>query len=394
MPGDVTHPVGAAERLQPDRDAPGSAAEGPGSRGEPRQADAVVIDCDVHNALPVRDALKPYLPSRWHVYYDQGVNTQREVTIGARPHPGPYTGVYRRDSLPGRGGPGGSEYDLLRSQLLDAKGIRRAILHPVSEIVQIPLYGEAGAAIAAALNDWMVEEWLERDDRLRAAITVPFEDGPRAALEIEHRAGDRRFVKVLMMMSTREPLGHPKYWPIYEAAVAYGLPISAHVAGFSGTGTMATGWPSYWMEHNIALPQAYPVQAASLAYSGVFDRFPSLQFVFEEGGLGWLPPLLWRLDRTWRAMRDFAPHLDRLPSEVLREHLWLTTQPLDEPERPQQLVQLFEELELDDRIVFATDYPHWDADDPVQVLSRSLLGVELWSKIMWRNAETLFGFDA
>ena len=52
-----------------------------------------------------------------------------------------------------------------------------------------------------------------------------------------------------------------------------------------------------------------------------------------EGGFAWLPALVWRLDRTVERMRGEVPHLKRKPSEYIREHIWVTTQPMEEPER-------------------------------------------------------------
>ena len=57
------------------------------------------------------------------------------------------------------------------------------------------------------------------------------------------------------------------------------------------------------------------------------------------------------------------PHLKRPPSEYLREHFWFTTQPIEEPEDPDHLVEMFDWIGWD-RMLFSTDYPHWDFDDP------------------------------
>jgi hypothetical protein len=192
-------------------------------------------------------------------------------------------------------------------------------------------------------------------------------------------------------MVTREGLGHSKYWPIYEAAVDAGLPVAAHVGGFSGTQT-AAGWTTYYVENHTAFSQHYQTHVVSLVHSGVFERFPSLQFVLEEGGLAWLAPLMWRLDHTWSRMRDVAPHLTEPPSDVIRRHFHFTTQPLDVPDKPKFLGQIFDQLDMDDRIMFASDWPHWDYDDPTRVVTVSQVGQERHDKIMAANAERLFRF--
>ena len=63
------------------------------------------------------------------------------------------------------------------------------------------------------------------------------------------------------------------------------------------------------------------------------------------------------------------PHLKRKPSEYIREHVWWTTQPMEEPERREHLFEMIEWIGWD-KLMFATDYPHWDFDDPSRVLPR------------------------
>ena len=64
-------------------------------------------------------------------------------------------------------------------------------------------------------------------------------------------------------------------------------------------------------------------------------------------------------------MRDEVPHLKRPPSEYMRSNLWFATQPVEEPENPEDLRQVFDWIGWD-RMVYSSDYPHWDFDDPFQ----------------------------
>jgi predicted TIM-barrel fold metal-dependent hydrolase len=348
-----------------------------------------VVDVDVHNEPKSRSALKRYLSPRWHVYYDQGLPPDAgggAVYTAARPS------VFRIDTRPPEGPPG-SDVALFREQLLDACGIDRAIVHPVLLVQSLPQFGELGRAVAAAVNDWMADEWLDADERLYGAITVPAEDGERAAAEIRRAAEHRRFVKVTVLISTREPIGHTKYWPIFEAAAEAGLPVALHVAGRGGLGS-AAGFPAFHVERHTLWTLAYPAQVVSLVYSGVFERFPTLRVVMEEGGLAWFAPTLWRLDRAWQTMRDQVPHLTEPPSQVARRHFWLATQPLDEPEKPEYLAYLLDELDLDEHLLFSSDYPHHDFDDPSRVLQASAIGAERRRRILSENAEALFPFPA
>ena len=152
---------------------------------------------------------------------------------------------------------------------------------------------------------------------------------------------------------------------------------------------LASGWPSFYLEDHTGMAQSFQSQLISLVCEGVFERFPTLKVVLIEGGFAWLPPLMWRLDRAWQRLREETPDLRRPPSAYIREHVWLTTQPMEEPPRPEQFHQLLEQLDMDDRLLFATDYPHWDFDSPDQALPVKLAPA-LERKIMAENARALY----
>ena len=128
----------------------------------------------------------------------------------------------------------------------------------------------------------------------------------------------------------------------------------------------------------------------SLVIEGVFERFPDLKVVLVEGGVAWAPALKWRLDKHWKRLKMEAPHLKRLPSEYIRDHIWFTTQPLDEPDRDEDLAEIFESVGVD-RIMFSTDYPHWDFDEPLFVLGKVRLGDDKLQRIFLDNAKELYG---
>src|SRR5260370_41238756 len=80
-------------------------------------------------------------------------------------------------------------------------------------------------AFCKSINDWIAAEWLARDLRLRASIVVPMQAPDLAIEEIEHRAGDNRFVSVLVLAQGESLLGRRHFWPVYRAADKQKLPI-------------------------------------------------------------------------------------------------------------------------------------------------------------------------
>src|SRR5262249_725307 len=220
----------------------------------------------------------------------------------------------------------------------------------------------------------------------------PFDSGDLSAAEIDRVAEHPGFVQALMLVRTLEPIGRRRYWPIYEACERHGLPVGIHFGGYKRPPGASSGWPSYYPAGPTSLARAFQAQLVWLVFEGVFERFPDLQVVCIEGGVAWLPPLVWRMDRLYHAMRNEVPELHRLPSEYVREHVWLTTQPVEEADRPEQLIQVFDRIGPH-RLLFATDYPHWDYDDPARAFPAPLPD-GLRERIYRANAMALYGLPS
>jgi predicted TIM-barrel fold metal-dependent hydrolase len=127
----------------------------------------------------------------------------------------------------------------------------------------------------------------------------------------------------------------------------------------------------------------------SLVMEGVFERLPGFRFLFIEEGLSWAPHVTWRLDKDYKGNRSECPWLTRLPSEYIHDHCYYSTQPIDEPAKPEHLVHLLEMIDASRTVLFATDYPHWDFDNPKVALSH--VPVEMRERIFVGNALDLYG---
>jgi hypothetical protein len=97
------------------------------------------------------------------------------------------------------------------------------------------------------------------------------------------------------------------------------------------------------------------------------------------------------MDKHWSRMRSEVPHVKRPPSEYVREHVWFTTQPMEEPGSAAALIDLFGRIGWD-RLLFATDYPHWDYDDPRTAFKANLTEAQR-HQLLYGNAREFYGFD-
>ncbi len=319
-----------------------------------------MIDCDIH-PYPKPGALNAYLSERWrnHLATYGKFNTGPYADRGTYPRFSPNTS--RRDAWPPGGGLPGSDVGFIRDQLLDPYNIAYGVLEPLLGGNTSRNLDEA-AALCGAMNDWQAHEFVDPEPRLRASILVPADDPDASIAEIEKRAGDWRFAQIQLGSKTSEPLGRRRYWPIFAAAQASNLSIGVHIGGTQTSAPSSSGWPQFYIEDHHGLVHSMQNQAASLILEGVFDAFPGLKVVLIEGGFAWAPQLAWRLDSHWAKMRDEAP-LKCKPSEYMKTNLWFATQPAEEPERPDDLRQVFEWIGWD-RLVYSSDYPHWDFDNP------------------------------
>src|SRR6266851_320366 len=116
----------------------------------------------------------------------------------------------------------------------------------------------------------------------------------------------------------------------------------------------SVGWGSYHIEDYVAQAQAFQTQLTSLIVEGVFVRHPNLKMVMLESGFTWLPSYLWRLHKFWRGIRMETPWVDRAPQEIVRSNIRFSLQPIDAPPDPATLNRLFDHMQSDELLLFAT----------------------------------------
>jgi uncharacterized protein len=341
---------------------------------------AETIDCDAHCAPGSIDDLLPYFDDYWREYVASG-GVQLSPTAGGAYPPGAAT----------TGGPAPASAAELAERVLEGDGSRYVILNCLSAFdTSRNAYFEA--ALTRAINDWLKAEWLDRDERLRASIVVPPLDVEAAVEEIVRVGEDRRFVQVLLPVRSDARYGQRRYHPIYEAAEQRGLAIGLHAWGRAGNAPTGSGFTHHYIEDYLANSQSIvQAQLTSLVTEGVFDRFPSLRVALLECGFSWLPFLLWRLDKDWKAVWREVPWLKAKPSDYVYRHFRATTEPAQLPADPGRRAEAAELVRARDFLMFASDHPHDHGGGGEALLE--VLDDDGRDAVLRRNAAQFYSLD-
>ncbi len=343
-----------------------------------------IVDCDVHANVPSVQALFPYLPDYWIEHINQSLF--KGPIESAYPRNAPVTA--RPGSIPSNGGVAGSDLDLLRRQVLDPLGVEVGILN-CSYAIDSLHNPDAAVALASAVNDLLIAEWLDREPRLRASIVVPSQIPALAAREIDRVGGHPGFVQVYLPVRAQHPYGSRLFHPMWEAIARHDLVAGLHFGGVPGNPPTPSGWPSYFLEEYAGMAQVFQSQLVSIVSEGVFDQFPNARLTLIESGFTWLPSFMWRFDKEWRNLRRLVPWVKRAPSAYIRDHVRVTIQPLDAPPNPEHLLQILDQIGSDELLLYASDYPHLHAADSEETLLAHL-PESLTRKIRSENARNFY----
>lgn len=277
-------------------------------------------------------------------------------------------------------------------EALEAGGLEQSVLYPTSNLgagwLREP---DFAVARCMAYNNLLSEEYMKVSPRFRGVALLPAQDPAEAAKEL------RRCVTELGMVGGVFPegpylLGKREFDPVYEEAQRLDVPITIH-----GSGRVHGMIEEYMFErfvqvHSIGHSFTQMKQFTSIIFEGVPERFPNLRLGFLEAGCGWVVYLLDRMDERYRIRGAVdAPALTKSPSEYVADGNIFISMESDE-----RLLPVTLDILGDDIFVFASDFPHWDAEFPENIkymMSRTDLSDEVKSKITRENALRLYGMS-
>ena len=273
---------------------------------------------------------------------------------------------------------------------MDTEGIEVSVLFPTTgfAITQSPEKDYA-AAYCRGYNDWIASVCKE-SPRLKGIGLVPFQDVPAAVAEV-NRAITKLGLAGIAVASfgMKEHLGTPIFWPIYEELQRLNAPLLVHNSRQGPAGEIR--FDTFLFAHTIGRPFETLIDCAALAYGGVPEKFPKLRIAFLECGCGWVPYWMDRMDEEWEKRQSEAPLLKAKPSEYMTRGNWFYAAEPEEITLPYVIDRIG-----DDKILFASDYPHWDGMFPYVVSTihgRKDISEESKGKFLGENAKKLYGWE-
>jgi predicted TIM-barrel fold metal-dependent hydrolase len=219
-----------------------------------------------------------------------------------------------------------------------------------------------------AYNEWLAEFCATAPARLVGAGLIPIDEPKAAAEEVHHLKSLGLRTGMFLAASVETPLWDDAWEALWAAGAETGIPIGFHLGG--GLRTVAMKGPNASHPGNMGVRVAVSTlqmdePLAAVVFSGALERHPTLRIVLAETGIGWLPYIHERFDDSWQRFVDAEEfwrqrgglRLTMSPSAYLRRQVWATFQIDYAGLRLLDVVG-------DDRVMWASDYPHPDSTWP------------------------------
>ena len=278
---------------------------------------------------------------------------------------------------------------------MERDGIERGMLFP-SAGLYLPSVEEEpyAAALCRAYNNWLYDYCAVDRKRLMGVGVIPAQDIHAAVEEARRAILELKFKGIFVRPNPVKgrTLDDAYYDPLYKTLQELGAPLMVHEGSGAYLPTAgADRFPGQWFfTHTVSHPFEQMLASLGLICKGTLEKHPDLQVVFLESGAGWLPYWLWRMDEHQEILPFQVPWLKMKPSEYFRRQCYISFEP--DEERLGETVQAIGA----DCVVFASDYPHWDAKlsgSPQSVIDRSDLSLDAKKKLMGENAARLLHLD-
>jgi len=264
----------------------------------------------------------------------------------------------------------------------EREGIDHQFLFPTQLSIPTYIEGELGAALAHAYNGWVKTLVAGHEDRLWPVGIVPWGHPEGLVPELRRCVKELGFKAIhLTPYSHTHTLDATAFEPFFAEAANLGVPLMLHPASM---GELINRYDNFFAMHVLGRPFNCTAGLVALTTGGVFERHPDLRVAFFECSAEWILYWMHRMDDDYKRMKNgFAPKVARMPSEYLKKNCYVTC------EADERLLPLALEEFSEDRVLMASDYPHFDSEYPGTVhelKERSDISEKQKQKILCENA--------
>lgn len=273
------------------------------------------------------------------------------------------------------------EFNEKRLAAMNGAEIEIAVLSQTAPGVQRETDSKRATTLASKSNEFLAQQISLHPERYRGFACLALQEPSEAAIELRRCVDEYKFVGALINGHTNGIyLDDKRNWPFWQSVAELDVPVYLHPADSYDEPHVYSGRPELngatysWTCETAA-------HALRLVFGGVFEDFPSLKIVLGHMGEA-LPFMLWRIDSRID-IGPFGKKMKKKPSEIIREHLVITTSgacsngPL--------LCSLYELGE--DSVMFSVDYPYEDTSAAATFIESAPISDAVKEKVCFKTAE-------
>jgi aminocarboxymuconate-semialdehyde decarboxylase len=269
-----------------------------------------------------------------------------------------------------------------RQRVLDDHGVTTQVLSFTTPGVHVET-PELAITLAREINDAFAKVVRDGKGRFTALATLPLNDPAASVTELERAMKELRLPGAMVFSNVNHvALADERFAPLWKKADELGAVIYIHPTDPAGVEAML----DYWLMPLVGFLMDTTLAASRLVFSGVVERHPRIRWVLTHMG-GAIPYLAERLDRGYRAFKECRLHIDRAPSEYLKQFYY------DTVNFNPSAVRLALDFAGPDRILAGSDYPHQIGSIPlmIETIKGLVVSDEVKRKIFGANAAALLG---
>lgn len=281
-----------------------------------------------------------------------------------------------------------AEFDNRRLEAMDEAGIALAVLSVTSPGVQAEPDRDTAVRRARAANDLLAGVIRRHPTRYAGFAHLPLQDPRAAADELARCVQDLHFMGAMVNGHTNgQYLDERCFDPFWERVQQLKVPVYIHPRDHYDAPHMYQDHPEL-----LGATWSWTVETAThalrLVFGGTFDRFPGMTVILGHMGET-LPYLLWRLDSRSRVQSRRDTPRQRLPSEIIRKNIVVTTTGVCADPALLCAVSAIGE----DRVMFSVDYPYEDCTVASDFIESAPLTEQVRGKICYGNAERILHLE-